>query len=342
MSVILKPCTLFLMIALFSSCGHKDEKKAAQAPLKVSTVTIQSSEQPQTFSYSGTIEPDNTAQVGFAVAGVINNIYVQEGQLVKQGQILASIDDTEYSNALAIANAGLEQAEDLYTRLNGLYEKGSLPAKDYIDIKTKLAQAKATKSINAKHIADSRLYAPITGVITEKKIEKGSTAAPGVPAFTIIKTDMVYARITVPESEIGALQPGRTANVFIPTLNDTLPGKISIINPQADAVSKTYTVKIQLNNTANRLLPGMLTETSIITGRNAPSITIPATAVVRDADNITYVFVAGEKQTAIRKRITTGKLTGTNHVIIAAGLNNGDKVITAGHSQLKDGSAISF
>ncbi|WP_157305973.1 efflux RND transporter periplasmic adaptor subunit [Chitinophaga tropicalis] len=342
MSVILRPASLIFLIAFCSSCGHKEEKQTSQVPVKVSISTIQRNDMPQIFSYSGTIEPDNTAQVGFAVSGIINGIYVQEGQLVKQGQLLATIDATEYSNALAIANAGLEQAEDLYARLNGLYEKGSLPAKDYIDIKTKLAQAKANKSINAKHIADSRLYAPITGIITEKKIEKGSTAAPGIPAFTIIKTDLVYARMSVPESEIGALQPGTVAKVFVPTLNDTITGKVSIINPQADAVSRTYIVKIKLDNSTNRLLPGMLTDISIVTGRQQAAIAIPATAVVRDADDLTYVFVANGENKAIRKRISTGRLTGASQVVITEGLNEGDKLITAGQTQLKDGSAISF
>lgn len=342
MSVILRPATLIFLIAFCTSCGHKEEKKAPQPPVKVSIVTVARNDMPQILSYSGTIEPDNTAQVSFAVSGTVRDIRVQEGQYVKQGQLLAAIDDTEYSNALIIANAGLEQAEDLYARLNGLYEKGSLPAKDYIEIKTKLAQAKANKSISAKHIADSRLYAPITGVITEKRIEKGSTAAPGVPAFTIIKTDMVYARITVPESEIGALQPGTEANVFVPTLNDTLKGKISIINPQADPISRTYIVKVKLDNNNNRLLPGMLTDISIVTGRPQPAIIIPANAVVRDADDLTYVFVANKENKAIRKRISTGRLTGASQVIITDGLQDGDKLITAGQTQLKDGSAISF
>jgi RND family efflux transporter MFP subunit len=339
---VFKTIPFLFVAAIFTACGSKEVKKEKPAPVKVSVRVIEATQQEQVLGYSGMIEPDNTAQVGFAVQGVVNHVAVQEGQHVKQGQLLASIDDTEYRNALAIADAGFEQAEDMYNRLHGLYEKGSLPEKDYIDIKTKLAQAKANKSINAKRIADSRLYAPMSGIITKKQVERGSAAAPGVSAFTIIKTDVLYARISVPESEVGALRSGTEAQVFIPTLNDTIKGRISIINPQADEISRAYTVKAKLDNSGSILLPGMLVEVRIHTGGKSNAITIPATAVIRDADNITYVFVANGQNTAVRKRITTGALTGDNDVVVTAGLQKGDRLIVAGQTHLKDGSALSF
>jgi RND family efflux transporter MFP subunit len=340
MSMFFKPINFFTLAVLFTACANSEEKKPQQAAVKVTLLAVHANNQTQELTYSGTIEPDNTAQIGFAVSGVVNNIMVEEGQTVRQGQLLASIDATEYINALAIADAGLVQAEDMYNRLNELYNKGSLPAKDYIDIKTKLAQAKANKSINTKHITDSRLYAPMSGIITEKKIEKGSTAAPGIPAFTIIKTDVVYAKISVPESEVGALKQGRDALVFIPTLSDSATGKISIINPQGDAVSRTYAVKIKLGNAHGELLPGMIANVKINTGKVTNAITIPAKSVVRDADNITYVFVANEQHKAVRRRITAGMISGTDDIIVVDGLRDGEQVIVAGQSMLKDGSAL--
>lgn len=341
MDQIVKPLS-FICLILLAGCGRQEEKAIKAEPLHVSVQLIRQINQLQQLTYSGTIEAENTAQVGFSVAGVVNNINVQEGQFVQQGQLLATIDDTEYSNALAIANAGLEQAEDLYNRLNELYQKGSLPAKDYIDIKTKLSQAKANKSINAKHIADSRLYAPISGIISSKLIERGSTAAPGVPAFTIVKTDKVYAKIAVPEGEVGRLKKNMPATVSVPTLRDSITGQITIINPQADAASKTYSIKILLNNSRQQLLPGMLANILINPGIIENAITIPATAVVRDADDITYVYVVNAQNKAIRKRINTGHITGKEEIIVTNGLQVGDKVVTAGQTRLKDGELVVF
>lgn len=334
---------LFIVIitGILAGCHSQEEQQVKISPVKVQLQQIASVNSTQTQTYSGTIEPENTAQIGFAVPGIINSIAVKEGEYVKQGQFLASIDDADYKNAYAIANAGLEQAEDMYSRLNELYQKGSLPAKDYIDIKTKLAQAKANKSINAKHISDSRLYAPITGIISAKLIEQGSTAAPGIPAFSIVKTDQVYAKITVPESEVGTFKKGMKATVFISTLNKTENGTIDIINPQADPVSKTYAVKIKLANNDGRLLPGMIANIQFNTGKTESVIAIPATSVIRDADDLTYVFVA-QGQKVIRKRIVASAVTGTNEVLVTGGLQAGDKIVIAGQTRLKDGSSIEF
>jgi len=331
-----------IILAFGAGCTEKEEKQNRPEPVKVTIRQIEQLTRLQELTYSGTIEPDNTAQVGFAVPGVVDNVAVQEGQFVQHGQLLASIDATEYNNALAIAGAGLEQAEDMFNRLNELYQKGSLPAKDFIDIKTKLVQAKANKSINAKHIADSRLYAPMAGIVTAKLVVKGSAAAPGVPAFTIIKTDRVYATISVPESEVGSLVKGMDATVFIATLKDSVRGKITIINPQADVTSKTYTVKIQLDNRTQRLLPGMITDVTIKPGKTADIIAIPATAVVRDADDITFVYTVNPQNKAVRKRILAGNATGKEEIIVKEGLSEGDKVITAGQSRLKDGIEVKF
>lgn len=343
MKFILKPFYLATLAPiLLVSCQNQETQKAEPIPIHVTILEVKNTDTPQDLSYSGTIEPENTAQIGFAVPGTINHVAVQEGQFVKKGQLLASIDATEYSNALDIANAGLKQAEDLNNRLTDLYKKGSLPEKDYIDIQTKVAQARASKRISAKHIADSKLYAPISGIISAKQVEMGSTAAPGVPAFTIIKTDVVYARIAVPENEVGNMKMGKSASVSIPTLNEEITGQVSIINPQAEANTRAYTVKIKLHNNQQQLLPGMIANVQIASQKGLPNISIPANAVVRDADGLTYVFLSNPQQKAIRKRITPGNITGNDAIIIKEGLSEGDKVVIAGQSRLKEGTALSF
>lgn len=330
--------TTFVVTMSLMAC-KQNEQSAPVQPVKVNLLEIKMETDARKLSYSGTIEPENTALVSFAVPGVIDNIAVEEGQFVKQGQLLATIDDTEYRNALAIATAGLTQAEDMYSRLNSLYEKGSLPEKDFIDIQTKVAQAKANKEINAKHIRDSKLVASVPGIVTKKMIERGSAVAPGVPAFQIVKNDKVYARIAVPESEVGEFARGMASGVFVKTLHETFSGRITIINPQADPVAKTYEVKIRLDNTSGKLLPGMIAEVIINTGKNIDMITVPAKAIVRDSDDVAYVFTKNEQNKAVRRRVEVKGITGENEMIVT-GLNVGDKVVVAGQSRLKEGSLL--
>lgn len=338
----LKTLMALTLMASLHSCKQAEQKKQEQQPVKVSIQAIAEVERNQELHYSATIEADNTAQIGFAVSGIVYSIAVEEGQSVSQGQLLASLDATTYDNSYLIANSSHAQTLDLFERQNVLFKKGSLPVSEFNSIKAKLEQAAANKRISAKDLADCKLFAPMSGIITSKKIERGSTAGPGINAFTIIKTDHVYATIYVPETEVGALLRGMDVSIYIPTLGTTRKGKITIINPQADDKSKTYTVKVKMENNDQRLLPGMLAEVTVYPKRSEKVIVIPATTVVRDADNFTYVYVVNDSNKAIRKRISVGQITGKQDLIINEGLHNGDKVITSGLSRLKDGATVTF
>lgn len=339
--ILLKNSIMLLsIITLMTSCGENKKESAPVTARKVTVRTLNTSPQPEILSYSGTIEADNTVSLGFSVPGRVNLVNIEEGQHVSKGQLLAVIETEEYQNAYTIANAGTEQAADNFKRLDLLYSKGSLPQRDHINAKIALAQAKANSSIAFKRLQDTKIYAPFSGIITAKFIERGASAAPGVPAFTIMKTDQVYAKAAINESEIANIKVGISAKVRIASLDQNFNGKVTIINPSADAATRTFDVKVLLNNSKGSLLPGMISDIKIETGRTNQSIAIPASAIIRDADDINYVFTAAGKQ-AVRKRISLGNFKG-DEVIVNSGLENGDTIIINGQRNLKDGQEISF
>lgn len=332
--------TLTTLAFLLVGCSEKKETVKEVVIPKVTVKKIKSTVEKESLTYSGTIEADNTVSLGFSVPGRISKVYVQEGQKVKKGQLLASIDQTTYKNAFDIANAGLEQANDNFKRLNSLYQKGSLPERDFIAVKVAVAQANANKNLAAKNLADTKLYAPFSGMITAKMTEIGATAAPGVPAFTVMKTDKVYAKASITESEISKLKIGTDAKVEISSLNETFNGKVAIVNPSADAVTRTFNVKVRLDNKEDKLLPGMISNIKINTGNTVDVITVPSESIIRDANNILYVFVVKENK-AIKKRVSLGSFKG-NEVIVTNGLSIGDSVVIAGNKNLKDGQTVSL
>ncbi len=337
----LKKFVLFTTLLTIISCNDKKaENNVVVKTPKVEVIEIASNTENEALKYSGTIEADNTVSVGFMASGRVNNVLVQEGDKVQKGQLLATIDPTSYKNAFDIANAGLELANDNYNRLEELYNKGSLPERDFIQIKVGLAQAKANKNIAEKNLSDTKLYAPFTGMITAKSTEIGGLASPGVPAFTIMKTDKVYAKASISESEISKLKIGADATIEIPSLNKSVVGKVTIVNLSADVATRTFNVKVRLENPYNELLPGMISNIKIVTNNTKNIVTIPAKVVVRDINNITYAFVV-ENNKAIKKRVSLGNFKG-NEVIVLDGIYNGDKVITKGYTNIKDGQTVSF
>lgn len=329
-----------LPLIVITGCGGNHEKASTPTSLKVTVKQLTATGLPEAFSYSGTIEADNSVSLGFSVSGRVTAVNVQEGEHVTQGQLLATIETLEYQNSLLLAQASLEQAEDNFKRLQELYSKGSLPERDYISAKVAVSQARVNNSTAAKRLSDTKLYAPFAGIIAAKSIEKGATAAPGVMAFTIVKTDLVYAQVSVSESEISKLSVGTDAEISVPVLHETIKGKISIINPQADATTRSFKVKVRIANTNGKLLPGMLADIKITTNRTLDAITIPVSTVIRDADDITYVYTV-KSQRAIKKRVTVSGLL-MNEIIVTEGLHAGDTIITQGQNKLKDGQLVSL
>ncbi|WP_342084879.1 efflux RND transporter periplasmic adaptor subunit [Dyadobacter sp. OTU695] len=335
--------TILGMLLLTAGCGQKKEadQNVAEA-VKVTVEEIAVSSQNEVLAYSGSIEADNTVSIGFSVGGRVTAVQVQEGQRVSKGQLLATIEQNNYQNSYDVAAAGLEQAQDNFNRLDQLYKKGSLPERDYITAKVGLVQAKASKETAAKNLLDTKLYASFSGIVAQKQTEAGATAAPGIPAFTIVKTDKVYAVASITENEISSLKIGADAQIYIPSVDRKINGKVSIINPQGDKSSKTYTVKVRVDNPDGELLPGMIADININTGKMQEALVIPARAVVRDPDNVNYVFVAKANNTAFKKRINILKMTGTSSVVVNEGLQAGDKLIIGGQTNLEDGTPIQF
>lgn len=156
-----KIITLTILVLILVSCSEKKETEKEVVIPKVIVKTINLTEEKESLKYSGTIEADNTVSLGFSVSGRISKVYVQEGQKVNKGQLLATIDQTNYKNAFDIANSGLEQANDNFKRLNSLFQNGSLPERDFIAVKVAVAQANANKNLAAKNLADTKTLFPI-------------------------------------------------------------------------------------------------------------------------------------------------------------------------------------
>ena len=333
-------------LLLCTLAGCKAEKTEAnlttlteKVPVSVNPVTRITTK--QTIAVSGTLEADQTAPLSFLVPGRVDRLLVDEGRRVKKGDLLATLEPDDYRNSLAIAEAALSLAKDNYERYEPLYQEGAFAEKNFIELKTGLAKARAARNIARKALADTALHAPIPGIIGIKGIEVGQMVSPQIVAFTVVKSDVIYARVSVPESEIDKVALDQQAGVSIPALDgQTFTGKITMIGSVADMRSRTYDVKIELANPDYLLKPGMIVRAGIMTDRVVDMLTVPGSAIVRDADNLTYVFVADSKQElALRKRVEPGTAI-RREIEIKNGLAPGDAVIVSGQHKLTDGCAI--
>lgn len=323
-----------------AASASESVQQPASLPVVVGRVTTLATN--DQLILSGSTEAETTVNLGFMVAGKLNRVTIQEGQLVRAGQLIASIEPTDYQLGVTIANANVARVQDEYNRLTILNERGSVTPSDYQKAVTGLEEVKARQQLAAKNLKETKLYSPISGIVARKGANPGEIIPQGQPLFQIADVQPIKVRVSVPESEVGQLRLGQTAQVSIPALGQTLTGKLSLIGAVADPASRAYSVKIDLANPALKIRPGMIADAQLPSTKRSQSLAIPGNAVQRDADGSTYVYVVDTpKQQAFKRKITIGQVYASD-VQITSGLTANELIVTGGAQKLQDGASIQF
>ena len=352
------PSPLFFLLALLflASCSGGNKAEQGAAPVPVALGTVRHVEDYQTVPVSGSVlSPDGPSNVSFLVSGRVMTVGPREGEFVRKGQFLASIDPVDYRLGLSaaeaqlgVANVAFERAEDEYRRMSFLYESKSLAPNDFQKFRAardaareQLDQAAANRDVSKKRLSDATLCAPIDGFVTRRAIEPGEMAAAGNPVFGIVRLDPMEAGVAVPETDLGLVRVGQKASVTIPALpGRSFEGMVRIVNVAADPATRTYMVRISIPNPAHLLRIGMVAEARIRGDRKVAMMTLPGDAIVRDPQGATIVFVYfPDKGRVYTKRVETGTVRDRD-VEIKSGLSGDECVIIAGQDRLRDGIPV--
>lgn len=333
---------LALAALTLASC-NKGPKEAQEAPanvIAVVTSTVEKRQADHQISISGNIEGEKTVRLGFMVAGKITYIAANEGQKISKGQLISSLEPTSYAIAKEIADVQVAQAKDEYERLKIMHDRNSISDSDFTKISHGLEQARAQQKLQAKNLADTKLYSPISGVLLKRNVEVGEIIGSGTPLFVVSDIKTVKANAYIPESELQNIKIGQEATVLVSSLDETFKGKITEVGSAADPSSRAFTVKITIANPNLLIRPGMIAEAKISSGTKSEFLAIPTEAVVRNLNNENVVYVVDKgKNKAFERKVSLGKLA-DNYIEILSGLNPGDVIVTAGQNKLTDGADI--
>ncbi len=268
---------------------------------------------------------------------------------------------------LAQAKVDYERTADEYKRYQALYERKSLALNDYKKIEAaylaarerlSLAQegarsedrsaaqealrgALAQEEIAKKAVADTKLFAPIAGIIARRDVEPGEMAAAGRPVFVIMNLNPANVRAGVPEAEVGRIRAGQKAIVQMPSLGErTFEGRVETTGIAADPASRTYTVKLTVANPSLELRAGMITEARIQSDGKVKAMTVPPQAIVRDPQGVTFVYVYfPDKRRVFRRRVDAGTVY-EREIEITRGLTGGESIVVAGQQLLSEGAMV--
>jgi len=322
-----------------ASARSPNEGDSTAIPVVARDVT--SSTRAWSTTASGIVQAKTTVDVGFQVPGKVVMVGPDEGQTVRAGQVIAAVDPTDYRLTLEQMAGQSDRAAHDRDRNRPLVEAGSISAADFDHLEIGARQSAAAADLARKKLADTRLEAPISGIIAHRAIEVGATASPGQPVFTIVDLDPVRVRIGVPEGDVGHVTVGAPASVRIPALGAAFTGRVSLIGVAADPTTRSYTVEVTVPNPARRLRAGMVAEATISTSQSVEALLVPAGAVLRnvtDGATIVYALDRGDSRVHAR-RVTTGAARGDS-LEITSGLTSGDRIVDAGQHRLREGALV--
>ncbi|MEM9572953.1 MAG: efflux RND transporter periplasmic adaptor subunit [Pseudomonadota bacterium] len=333
------------VIAL-SACSPSPEIESELPPRPTKTMIVEGVEPFETLRLPAIIEASELSVLTFQVPGQINELPVSAGDEVQQGQVLARLDDRDYRNQLASAQAAFDRADQEYERARALIDSNAI-ARATVD--QRLADrniAKASLDTAQKRVSDTVLKAPFAGTVAEVRSETFETIAASTPIITLQAERVSEAVVQMPASVVIDAEQIEDLNTWIEL--DAAPGiEIPVLMSEtvarADAATQTFEVSFAFEAPEDLLiLPGM---TGTLTGqftrsnREQSALSLPISAIMSDAGRTFVWRVDQETQSVSRRDVETGAALG-NELRVLSGLQAGDQIVIAGGPYLFEGAEI--
>jgi RND family efflux transporter MFP subunit len=337
--------TILLTLTVLSlvGCNHKTNIESPTDQPHVVLAEVIKIKNSTDLHYSGSVEASQTIPLSFSTSGTVLKVLVSAGDVVRKGQLLATVDKTDAQNMYEMTNSKYMQAKDAYNRLKEVHDNGSLPEIKWVEMESNLQQAQSSVAIAKNNLSKCALYAPDNGIIGKRNIEPGMSSIGANAPLELVKIENVYVKISVAENEISKIKKGQKANFEVSALDDKVfNGMVTNIGVVADQISRTYEVKILVKNPGLLLKPGMVCNVNLGISANKEVLTVPFQAVDKDRDNNSFVFVVDTIQKVAKKRIVhTGNYVNDN-IEILDGLSLGEKVVREGKQKLSENSKVTF
>lgn len=332
------------LLALLGGCGSNTPAEITQPILAdesipVRTAMVQQKNVALPIHASGILTSSAEQRLSFKIGGIIRKIYVDEGDMVRPGQLLAVLDKTEIDAQVAQAQQGLLKAERDLGRVEGLYKDSSATLELLQNATTGRDVAKETARIATFNQQYAEIRATRAGKIIKKLVNEGEITGPGMPAFVLFETganDWVV-KINVSDREWARLNLGMSAKVIMDAYEGMVfTGKLSDLAPAADPSSGLYPVEIRIQPQGKRFAPGLFAEVDIQPSKSRPYVAIPVESIVEGDGQSAFVFALQADGVSVKKMPIRVAFLEGNLAIITSGLEGVSEVVTSGAPYLNE------
>ncbi len=321
---------------------------------------------------SGKIKPSKEVTLVSKMSGKVTQLKVQVGQKVRQGDLLVLLDDNDiqaqinlHEASIGVSKAGQQQAIIAYqeaeknlARMKALYAQGAIPEKDLENAENAFAKAAASYDPNSVstqtaaqlrqaqaqldaariNLANTRITAPIDGIVASVNIEAGEMANPSAPLLTIVNTDQMIVEGNLAESEINFAKLGDKVQVEVLSAS-TKPfdGIVENVSPIASSNVKAYPIEVRIENSSQLIKGGMTAQITMVAEAKKDVIVVPKEAVLDKGEKFVVYVVQNNKA---QERVVEIGLTTDAKAEITKGLEVGEQVVVSGQQYLSDGAKV--
>lgn len=328
---------------LACACGGGTGSEAAvadPAPRLASVVTLEVVPRPVTarIELAADLLPLRRATLAAEIPGTVEQVRVDLGDAVREGEVLARIDTRTVAQQVAEAEAVHRQSADRAQRAEKLFERRSITRQALIDAQASLEIAAARLASARIALDKSGVRAPWAGRVASRSVEVGDYVAPGQPLLELVQVDRLKVRAAASAGDVPELRVGAPVTVTVDSLpGERFAGRIVRLGAELDAATRTLEVEAELPNLDGRLQPGLFGRLSVPLRELPDALLVPLAAVL-DLEDGRALYVV-EDGRAHRRRVELGRVLG-DRVVVTSGLEGGERVVVRGQGRVAEGQPV--
>jgi len=293
----------------------------------------------------GTIESDNNILIPPQSPGIVKTIYVEKGDRVQKGQLLAELDGAIYESTIQELKTNLELARTVFERQERLWNKKIGSEIQYLQAKTnKEGLEQKLKTVNEQYKL-TKITSPISGTIDQVLIKEGEAAAAGFGAIRVVQLSDLKIKAVLSERYISVLKVGDLVDVNIPVLNKNLKLKIDAVSQVIDPKNRTFSIEVVIPKSESDIKPNMLAVLTINDYENQSALTVPLDILQKTGEEM-FLFTAKEhpdypnEKWVVEKRIVEPGYYYDEVIEILDGVIENEHVVAFGFQNLADGQTV--
>jgi membrane fusion protein, multidrug efflux system len=331
---------MLLAMALLASCSNEQPQQSGERVIPVAMAEAEMRDLSLHRTVTAPVVAYLRIYVNAMTEGQLLDVLFEEGDFVKEGDLLARIDTRRQEAQLRMAEATLLEIQHRYQRTKKLFEEQVIPKADYEMAERQLAEAEASVRMWRVEVGFGEIRAPIDAVVAAKLVESGNTISLNQRLYTIEDHSLLVTRPALSEMDIVNLEKGQQLNVSFDVFPDLVfQGKIRRIYPAADAITRLFTVEVEVDQTQSpeKIRPGYLARMHFTTDHRSNVVAVmPESLVYRD--NKAFVFIIDDGRVK-QQEVETG-IRRDGWIEIRSGLVAGQQIAAGNIDILTDGARI--